>query len=261
MKSDHWFYRIFRDLPWLYFRLLGLPDEQAEGYSFEAAELKDVSMRLDGIFQPRIPGRAYFFLEAQLYKDSEFYPRWLAKILLYLANERVASDWRALVLFGSRSQEPEPPFGVQEWIDSHRLELLYLDELPDFPDTSLEVAVLKLAVSSEADAVDKARALVTAARSTRQRPAERRALLGLIEAFLVSNLPRLTREEIQTMLQLHDIRESAIYQEGKNDGEMEEKRKIVALLREKGKSVQEISELLDLEESAVQALIAPTRRQ
>jgi predicted transposase YdaD len=40
----------------------------------------------------------------------------------------------------------------------------------------------------------------------------------LIETVVIYKLPRLSREGIQTMLQVHDIRESRVYQEAKEEG-------------------------------------------
>jgi predicted transposase YdaD len=39
----------------------------------------------------------------------------------------------------------------------------------------------------------------------------------LIETDILCKLPRLSREEIQAMLQVHDIRETRVYQEAKDE--------------------------------------------
>jgi predicted transposase YdaD len=43
-------------------------------------------------------------------------------------------------------------------------------------------------------------------------------LIESIETVLIYKLPRLSREEMQVMLQLHDIRKSRVYQEGMEEG-------------------------------------------
>src|SRR5207302_3821544 len=43
-------------------------------------------------------------------------------------------------------------------------------------------------------------------------------LVELIETVVLYKLPRLSREEIQAMLQVHDIRETRVYQEAKEEG-------------------------------------------
>jgi predicted transposase YdaD len=40
----------------------------------------------------------------------------------------------------------------------------------------------------------------------------------LIETVIIYKLPRPSREEIQAMLQVHDIRETRVYQEAKKEG-------------------------------------------
>ena len=276
MKSDHWFYGIFRDCPWLFFRLMDLPEGQAVDYRFDAVELKETSFRLDGIFLPQRPGDAFFFLETQLYRDDGFYRNWLAKLLLYVQQHRVETDWRGLVLFGSRGQEPSQTPGLQEWLASGRIRRVFLDELPDYPDGSLDLAVLKLAVTKREALPAKAHELALAAKAAGAKsPTDPKKLLEFIEAFVVSNFPRLTRQEIQAMLQLNDIRESTIFQEGKQEGKLEGLQEgiregeqvgirkglqegklegqmaIIARLHAKGRSIAEICDLLDVEESLV----------
>ncbi len=61
MKSDHLYYRLFRELPGCFFRLVGRPGEDADRYELNAVEYKETAVRLDGLFQPRDPtaGPAY----------------------------------------------------------------------------------------------------------------------------------------------------------------------------------------------------------
>src|SRR4051794_40748375 len=140
MKSDHWFYRVFRECPWLSHRLLGIPEDKANKYQFHADDLKEVSLRLDGILRPAAPTDVTIFLEAQLYRDAEFYRNWMAKIMLYAHQHRIEGEWRGLVLFGNRSHEPVLSHGIEEWIGSGRIHRVYLEELPEYPHVSLEVA-------------------------------------------------------------------------------------------------------------------------
>jgi predicted transposase/invertase (TIGR01784 family) len=92
-------------------------------------------------------------------------------------------------------------------------------------------------------------------------------LIDLIETVIIYKLPRLSRAEIQAMLQIHDIRESRVYQEAKDEGREEGKEEglkegiekgiaiSIAKLGAKNKSVAEIADLLDLKvEQVEQAL-------
>jgi predicted transposase/invertase (TIGR01784 family) len=267
MKSDHWFYRVFRECPWLSLRLLGLPEDRANEYQFHADDLKEVSLRLDGILRPTVPTDVSIFLEAQLYRDAEFYRKWMAKILLYSVQNRIEGDWCGLVLFGNRGHEPDLRHGIEEWIGSGRIRRVYLSELPEYPAVSLDVALLKLAVASRESLIEKASDLVTAAKASESVVRDPKKLLGLIEALVVSNFPRLTREEIRSMLQLHDISESTIFQEGKQEGllegklkgKLEERMTMIARLHAKGRSVEEICDFLGVEMETVQEALASRR--
>jgi predicted transposase/invertase (TIGR01784 family) len=256
MKSDQWFYRLFRDRPWLLFRLMGASEAQATDFRFDAPELKEISVRLDGVFCPARADGLHYFLEVQLYKDEEFYRKWIVKILLYSLQYRMQGDWRGLVVFGNRQQERGQNQGIEEWIASGRIQRVYLEELPDFPETSLDVAVLKLAVTKEVDVLEKARDLVTVVRNNQANVIEPAKLLGMIEAFVVSNFPDITRQEIQIMLQLHDIRESRIYKEGLQDGKIEEKTAMIARLHSKGLSIEQICDFLGVDAEIVRKALA-----
>ena len=64
-----------------------------------------------------------------------------------------------------------------------------------------------------------ARELVSRTRSEIEDEALRADLIEFIETIILYKVPRLTRAEIKTMLQLHDIRESRAYQEAMEEGE------------------------------------------
>ncbi len=263
MKSDHWFYAIFRDCPWLFFRLMGLTEAQAAEYRFDAIELKEVSLRLDGLFRPERNGEPYYFFEAQLYKDADFYRKWMVKMLLYNLQNRVEGDWRGLVLFGSRGHEPSVSHGIGEWLASGRVQRVFLDELPEYPDASIDVAVLKLAVTKADCLLDKARELAAVARKMSANVNDTKKLLGTIASFVIANFPKMTRMEIQAMLQLGDIRESTVFQEAKEEGKVEGKvvqlYATIALLFSKGRSIPEICDLLDVDDKTVKSALAAQR--
>jgi len=53
MKTDHIFYRIFKDLPETFFELWGEAAEQINDYRFDSVELKQTAFRIDGVFLPQ----------------------------------------------------------------------------------------------------------------------------------------------------------------------------------------------------------------
>ncbi len=50
MKTDTLFYELIRELPQVFFELIGKPETNLENYSFTVPEVKQQSFRLDGLF-------------------------------------------------------------------------------------------------------------------------------------------------------------------------------------------------------------------
>ena len=121
--------------------------------------------------------------------------------------------------------------------------------------------------------------LVAAAKRLRARTetevadaALRAKLVELMATVLLSKLSKLTREEVQAMLQLGDIRNSRIYQEamqegreegreqgrgeGRKEGRDEERRRSIRQLAARKKSAKEIADLLGLELDLVRKVMA-----
>jgi predicted transposase/invertase (TIGR01784 family) len=85
----------------------------------------------------------------------------------------------------------------------------------------------------------------------------------LIETVIIYKLPRLGRQEIQTMLQVRDIRETRVYQEAREEGLQEglqrgiekgmkkgrrdEKLKLIRKMAARNMSAAEIADILELD--------------
>lgn len=83
-------------------------------------------------------------------------------------------------------------------------------------------------------------------------------LLELVETINIYKLAHLSRKEIQAMLQIHDIRESRVYQKAMEEG-MEKGLAIARLAAEK-KSVEEIASNLKLDVELVRQVLARAGR-
>jgi predicted transposase YdaD len=96
-------------------------------------------------------------------------------------------------------------------------------------------------------------------------------LVELIETVVLYKLPRLSREEIQAMLQVHDIRETRVYQEAKEEGfkegmekgmakgmekAMEKERRAISKMAARNMSAAEIADMLGLDEQFVRQQLA-----
>jgi hypothetical protein len=56
MQRDPLFFRLFKELPGCFFKLLGRPGRDAQRFALEAIEYKATFVRLDGVFRPLQPG-------------------------------------------------------------------------------------------------------------------------------------------------------------------------------------------------------------
>ena len=190
--------------------LLGL-EYRSESYRFCSEEIKQTAFRLDGIFTP-LGGDAeqpLIFVEVQYQPDDDFYDRFFSEITLYLRLNKPAHPWLALVLYPSRSAEKEASIAFSPFIELPQLRRVYLDDYRDCQGLSATLELIRLIASREAETLAIARQL-----------AERRDEMGpdgldFIETILVYKLPRLSREEIKTMLALNEIelKQTRFYQE------------------------------------------------
>jgi len=90
----------------------------------------------------------------------------------------------------------------------------------------------------------------------------------LIETVIMYKLPRLNREEIQAMLQVHDIRESRVYQEAREEGLEEGKQKgkvegkeeglalAIARMAANKMTIEQIAAILELDVERVRHMLA-----
>ncbi len=75
MKTDHIFYKIFKELPKTFFELWGESPAQANNYRFDSVELKQTYFRIDGVFLPDDTEKPVYFTEVQFQKDPKIYLR------------------------------------------------------------------------------------------------------------------------------------------------------------------------------------------
>jgi predicted transposase/invertase (TIGR01784 family) len=84
MTADPLFYKIFKDIPELFFELIDKLPSDKSAYEYSAPEIKQQGFRMDGLLSTR-SGYSFmpiYFIEAQAYKDSNFYKSFFAKIVL-----------------------------------------------------------------------------------------------------------------------------------------------------------------------------------
>ncbi|MBD2101491.1 Rpn family recombination-promoting nuclease/putative transposase [Leptolyngbya sp. FACHB-261] len=253
MKTDSIFYRLFQALPSTFFELINQPASEASTYQFASVELKQTAFRIDGVFLPlpEASTRPIYFVEIQFQNDPTLYSRLFAEVFLYLRLYEPTKAWRAVVIFAQRSFEPIEVAPYQVLLDSSQVQCLYLDELQDSLDQPLEIQIVQLVVETEAEAPEQARRLLQRAGEEVVDAVLQREIMDLVETIVCYKFPRLSREEIEAMLGLNDLKQTRVYQEaleeGKQEGRLEGKLETIAPLLARGLSVEEIAKVLDLE--------------
>ncbi len=262
MKTDPLFYRLFETSPETFFLLLGmsadLAVDTAARYEYTAPEFKETSHRVDGVFVPRAAGLPVYFLEVQFYPLPNVYAGLLAKVYTYLKKHDPAQSFRGVVLFADRSLEPKDLAPYQSLLDAGLIQRFYLEEMPEVANAPLGLSILYLIRQTEGQAPATARNLIARARAEIGDESLRRDLIELIERVIIYKLSHLSREEIEAMLQIHDIRESRVYQEAMEEGEKKGMAKGVAIARlaAEKKSVAEIAAILKVEVEQVRQVLA-----
>jgi predicted transposase/invertase (TIGR01784 family) len=262
MKTDSIFYRLFLELPGVYFQLIGQSPNMADYYEFRSVEIKQTAFRLDGVLIPKTGSQTtpVRFCEVQMQKDTSFYRRFFAEIFLYLYQFKKAKHWRALVVFKSRDIETKDTGPYQALLNSSNVTRVYLEDLGNDAYNNLGLGIVKLTVEEEETAMERAKRLGTKAAEELADAATREKVLELIKTILLYKFQELTPEEAMDMLGLDDFKKSRLYRgikrEGKEEGLVEgkllAKLEVVPLLLELGLSVEEIARRLDVTVELVQ---------
>jgi predicted transposase/invertase (TIGR01784 family) len=253
---------LFETSPETFFLLLGMSTgsakEMADRYQYQAVEFKETSHRVDGVFLPREQGLPLYFLEVQFYKLSSIFAGLLAKVYTYLKQHDSGQSFCGVVLFADRSLEPVEIAPYQPLMEAGLIRRFYLDEMTELPDAPLGLSILYLIRQTEVDAPVIARELISRVKTEIGDEALRGDLIELIETVIIYKLSHLSREEIQAMLQIHDIRQSRVYQEAKEEGRKEERRSTIARMAAKNMTAEEIAAVLELDVDYVRLAMTDT---
>ena len=274
METDSFFCQFFKQLPETVFELMGLPGTQARAYRFDSVEIKK-SFRIDGVLVPKEAGLPVIFVEVQFQRRPKFYANLFGKVFWYLEENDPGQEWRAVALFESRAVEPAQLGPYEDLLNSPRVKRIYLDELSLPDDPPLGLAILQLVTVVR----EQVRPLVTrvmqkAERQFRDSEMEK-TVIGLVEELLLRRFAELDREEIRIMFQLHDLRESKVWQEahqtgltegiekgiktGRAEGKTMAQAEMVRKCLANGMSAKEIAQLLGLPLAQVRRLIKPKK--
>ncbi|MBD2202221.1 Rpn family recombination-promoting nuclease/putative transposase [Calothrix sp. FACHB-1219] len=219
MKTDSIFYRLFQELPEIFFELIGNPPENAEAYQFSSVEIKQTAFRIDGVFLP-IQGEQnpIYFVEVQFQPDAEIYSRLVSEIYLYLRQNQPKNYWRGVVIYPTRSLDISDIHNYSELFTSQRISRIYLDELGEIASLPVGIATIKLVLEDKDTAIVSARELINRTQQEINTGSKQRQLLELIETILVYKFPTMSREDIESMFGLSELKQTKVYQEAKQEG-------------------------------------------
>ncbi len=123
---------------------------------------------------------------------------------------------------------------------------IYLDELDSEANSSLGVGVVKLIIEGEETVAEKARWLIEQAKQQLVDEVVKANLIELIETIIVYKLPEKSREEIEAMLGLSELRQTKVYQEALEEGEQKARLEAIPELLKEGLNNEQIARALKL---------------
>jgi predicted transposase/invertase (TIGR01784 family) len=221
VKTDSLFYQIFLRFPDSFFDLIGQPQPVSANYQFTSQEVKQLSFRLDGLFMPLREDiqQPLYLVEVQFQADDTLYYRLFAELFLFLKQYRPPHPWQIVVIYPHRRVEREQSLHFGEILNLSSVRRIYLDELPYGDNPSLGIGVIKLVVESETAAVRTAQTLIERTREEITDQSSQRQLINLIESIIIYKFPQKSREEIEAMFGLSDLKQTRVYQEALAEGE------------------------------------------
>jgi predicted transposase/invertase (TIGR01784 family) len=241
MRTDTIFYQLFLIRNALLFELLNQPIEYAKGYQFKSVEIKEKAFRFDGIFFPpqRDKSKPIYFVEVQFQKKPDFYWDLIAEISMYMKQYKPNHQWQAIAIFAKHSYDPGKLAQYEEMFESGRIIRIYLDELAQQESVSAGVGIVQLVVAKPKDAKNLVNKLIATSKSEEK-------ILKLIETVLVYKFPKLTRQELEAMFTLSDLKQTRVYQDALLEGEAQKAQSLVLrqLTRRLGKLDSDLTQAI-----------------
>lgn len=229
MKTDTIYYQLFKRFPSLIFSLTDDPPSQAKNYRFESIEVKETAFRIDGVFLPPADAspKVVYFAEVQFQSDEFLYYRFFTEIMLYLNRNRDRfDDWFGVVIFQSRTLEPENPAIHRALLNSPQVQRIYLDESDESPCQPIEIRLMQLTLTSKAKTPEQARQLIEQVNQQELEDFSKLEIIDMICTIAVYKFSKLSRFEVEAMLGLR-LEETRVYQEANADGRLQEAQSLV----------------------------------
>jgi predicted transposase/invertase (TIGR01784 family) len=137
-------------------------------------------------------------------------------------------------------------------LNSDQVHRVYLEDFRDASTESVGISLMQLIVADTLDAIPQAKALLVKTQPLSKTDTKFAAIMELIETIIVYKFPSLSREAIEKMLGLSELRQTKVYQEALDEGRTEGERSLV--LRQ---LTRRLGTLPTSVEAQVQALALP----
>jgi predicted transposase/invertase (TIGR01784 family) len=142
---------------------------------------------------------------------------------------------------------------------SQQVKFVYLEELDETASASLSIGMVQLIIGTEEAAIAQTNRLMQQARQELEDVVLRQKVLGLIETILVYKFTNLSRQELEAMFGLDELKQTRYFQEvaaeiaakAKVEGKVEGKLESVPRLLQLGLSVEQIATALELDVNVV----------
>ncbi len=177
------------------------------------------------------------------------YSSLFADLFLYLYLNHYPNDWRAVIVYPTRGMDVGETKAYRELLESRHVKRIYLDELDSATEQSIGIETVKLAkdaIAPEEMVGKRAKELISKARQEIADEVAKRELLQLIKTIIVYKFPQKSREEIEQMLGVSELKQTRVYQEALEEGERKAKLEAVPRLLGLGLSVDQVAGALDL---------------
>mgnify|MGYP002395562822 CR=1 FL=1 len=152
-----------------------------------------------------------------------------------------------------------PVPGRYRHLARYHLQQIYLDEIDSKADDFLGIGIIKLIVDPPQKVRERGPKLVRQTCDRFADPNERNKVLEWIETIFTYQFPALSQREVKKMLQLDELKQTRVYQEGLEQGieqgEQRGKLAAVPVLRELGLSAEQIADRLQLDLKLVRSTL------
>lgn len=221
MKTDSIFFQIFQTAPGILFELLGESFDLGNSYKFQSVEVKQTSFRIDGVFipEPDAPDQAVIFAEVQFQRDEYLYDRMFAEIGLYLIQNRKLSDWRAVAIFPRKSLEPKDKHRHRSFLQGEQFRVIYLEDFLNIQSEQLGIQLMQLIVAKPKASKNYAQGIVNQLQN--KTDLQSQAIIELVSTVMVYKFPELSREAIEAMFSVSELKQTRVYQEALQEGRQE----------------------------------------